>query len=160
MNAEDVRALFGYDRWATERVLAVADGLDATVWSNADVVGGRSIGSILVHQFGAATRWRISLESQGDKEGPEPEDEPLIEFAELRRRWEAEWAAVDAWVPTLSDGYLAYVHGGVPIWQMVVHMVNHGTQHRSEAAMLLTAEGRSPGELDLINYAEGLAGGS
>jgi uncharacterized damage-inducible protein DinB len=37
---------------------------------------------------------------------------------------------------------------------MLVHVVNHGTQHRSEAAALLTAAGRSPGELDLINYAE------
>ena len=37
---------------------------------------------------------------------------------------------------------------------MLVHVVNHGTQHRSEAAAILTAEGHSPGELDLFNYAE------
>ena len=59
--------------------------------------------------------------------------------------------------PTLTDGYLAHVFDGVPIWTMALHVVNHGTQHRSEAAALLTAEDRSPGELDLINYAEGLA---
>ena len=37
---------------------------------------------------------------------------------------------------------------------MLVHVVNHGTQHRAEAAALLTGEGRPPGELDLINFAE------
>jgi uncharacterized damage-inducible protein DinB len=41
---------------------------------------------------------------------------------------------------------------------MLVHVVNHGTQHRAEPAALLTTEDRSPGELDLINYAEERAG--
>jgi uncharacterized damage-inducible protein DinB len=82
---------------------------------------------------------------------------PTIE--ELRERWEVEWAAVDAWLPTLTDDFVAYVHEGVPVGMMLVHVVNHGTQHRAEAAALLTAEGRSPGELDLVNYAEERAKG-
>ena len=60
---------------------------------------------------------------------------------------------------TLTDGHVQYVHEGVAVWQMLVHVVNHGTQHRAEAAALLTGEGRSPGELDLINYAEERAEG-
>jgi uncharacterized damage-inducible protein DinB len=41
---------------------------------------------------------------------------------------------------------------------MLVHVVNHGTQHRAEAAALLTADGRSRGGLDLIDSAEERAG--
>jgi uncharacterized damage-inducible protein DinB len=41
---------------------------------------------------------------------------------------------------------------------MLAHLANHGTQHRSEAATLLTAIGRSPGDLDMIFYAEEIAG--
>jgi hypothetical protein len=31
-------------------------------------------------------------------------------------------------------------------------VLRHGTQHRSEAAMLLTSHDRSPGDLDLIMF--------
>jgi uncharacterized damage-inducible protein DinB len=34
-------------------------------------------------------------------------------------------------------------------WQLLVHIVNHGTQHHTEAAMLLTQYGASPGDIDL-----------
>ena len=154
MRADEIRFLFAYDRWATSRVLALLDGLDPAVWTRTGVVDERGLGGILVHHLGASQRWRIGLETQGTDGGPEPELEPLPRIEELRERWEAEWAAVDAWLPTLTDDHVAYVHEGVPIWQMLVHVVNHGTQHRAEAAALLTAEGRSPGELDLIDYAE------
>jgi len=42
---------------------------------------------------------------------------------------------------------------------MLQHLANHGTQHRSEAALLLTQAGRSPGEIDLIFFAEDVAAG-
>jgi uncharacterized damage-inducible protein DinB len=59
---------------------------------------------------------------------------------------------------TLTDDAVAKLDEGVPFWQLMVHVVNHGTQHRSEAAALLTAEDRSPGELDLMDFAEAQAG--
>jgi len=33
-----------------------------------------------------------------------------------------------------------------------VHVVNHGTQHRSESAALLMRFGRSPGDMDFTLY--------
>lgn len=152
MQADEVRFLFAYDRWATRRVLAVLDGVAPAVWGRTDAVGERGLGSILVHHLGASQRWRHGFQDTGEE--PEPELEPLPSIDELRARWDEEWAAVDAWLPTVTDRFVAHVYEGVPVWQMLVHVVNHGTQHRSEAAALLTAEGRSPGELDLINYAE------
>jgi uncharacterized damage-inducible protein DinB len=156
MQPDDVRFLFAYDRWATRRVLAVLDELAPAVWTRTDVVGDRGLGGILVHHLGASLRWRHAFQDTG--EAPEPELEPLPTVDQLRERWEAEWGAVDAWLASVTDGFIAYVHDGVPVWQMLVHVVNHGTQHRAEAGTLLTAEGRSPGELDLVNYAEEQAG--
>ena len=156
MTPDQVRFLYAYDRWATRRILAQLDGLDPAVWSRTNVVDERGLGGILVHQLGATQRWRHGF--LGDGEEPSPEREPLPTIDELRASWEAEWAATDAWLADLTQGFVDYVYDGTPVWQMLVHVVNHGTQHRAEAAALLTAEGRSPGELDLIDFAEERAG--
>ena len=157
MKVEEVHWLFAYDRWATRRVLAVTDGLDEASWTMPNLVGERGLGGILVHHLGASQRWRHAFQETGEE--PAPEREPLPSIEDLMQRWEAEWARVDAWLPTATQAFIDHVVDGVPVWQMLIHVVNHGTQHRSEAAALLTAKGRSPGELDLINYAEGLAAG-
>ena len=45
---------------------------------------------------------------------------------------------------------------GVPfenvLWHLLVHVVNHGTQFRGEAAVALTEYGQSPGDLDLLAF--------
>jgi uncharacterized damage-inducible protein DinB len=155
VHADDIRFLFGYDRWATERILAALDDIPAEVWSRGDAVGERGLGSILVHHLGASQRWRHAIQ-QLEGEPPRPEKEPLLATDELRRRWATEWAAVDAWLPAMDDAFLTHVEEGATVWQMLAHVVNHGTQHRSEAAALLTDAGHSPGDLDMIDYAEGL----
>lgn len=152
MRTDDIRFLFGYDRWATERVLAALDDVPDELWSTTAVVGERGLGTILIHHLGATQRWRHAIQQDGEE--PRPEDDWPFSIEELRRRWSAEWDAIDAWLPTLDDGFLAYVHEGEAIWQMLAHVVNHGTQHRSEAAALLTDAGHSPGDLDMIDYVE------
>jgi uncharacterized damage-inducible protein DinB len=39
----------------------------------------------------------------------------------------------------------------VPRWLIITHVVNHGTQHRSELARYVTDHGQSPGDLDLLD---------
>jgi uncharacterized damage-inducible protein DinB len=156
MNPDEIRFLFGYDRYATERVLAVLDGIDPNVWGEPNVVGERGLGAILVHHLGSSQRWRHGFQQTGEE--PEPELEPLLTVDELRERWAIEWQAVDVWLSALTDAFLAHLDEGIPVWQLLVHMVNHGTQHRAEAAALLSAHERSPGDLDLFDWAEAQAG--
>lgn len=156
LTADDVRGLFAYDRWATRQVLGVLDGVDDSLWGATGVVGERGLGSILVHMLGAHQRWRTGIADEGEEDGPipRPEREPLPDPMTMVVWWEAEFVEMDGFLGELTDGGLAYVHNGIAIWQMLTHLMNHGTQHRSEAALLLTQAGRSPGELDLIVYLE------
>jgi uncharacterized damage-inducible protein DinB len=156
MRPTEIKFLFDYDRWATQRLFAQLDGIDSDVWSRTNVVDERGMGGILVHQLGALMRWRHTLQRL-ETERPRPERGELPRPNALLEQFEAEWAAYEDWSSTMTDDMLDYVVDGVPIWQMLVHVVNHGTQHRSEVAALLTAEGRSPGDLDLIDYAEQVA---
>ncbi len=155
MNHEDVRYLFDYDRWATRRVLSVIDGLPEAVWGATGVIGDRGLGAILVHQLGAHQRWRHGL--SGSELSPRPEREPLPSPAGLAEAWAHEWDDLDAWLGTITDAWLDERDENIPYWRMLAHVVNHGTQHRSEAAGLLTQAGRSPGDLDMIFFAEEIA---
>ena len=67
-----------------------------------------------------------------------------------------EDARLLAYVRSLDDATLAELLAlsdgtSVPRWLIVAHVVNHGTQHRSELARFLTDRGHSPGELDLLD---------
>lgn len=159
MDLADIRYLFGYDRWATTRVLGAVVGVDEATWSAPNAIGDRGLGGILVHALGAHQRWRHGL-SEGVGEQPRPENEPLPTENALRDAWETEWLAMDAWVASLDDAAMAVIDDGIPYWQMLAHVVNHGTQHRAEAAALLTAAGHSPGDIDMIFFAEAVRDGT
>jgi uncharacterized damage-inducible protein DinB len=156
MQLDDIRFLFGFDRWATMKILDAAIGVDEDIWSATNVVDERGLGEILVHHLGATQRWRHGL-TGSTEEAPRPENEPLPGLAALRRSWEREWADYDAWFDRMDPSWLDQSEGGITLWQALAHVVNHGTQHRSEAAVLLTAAGHSPGDLDLIDYADSVA---
>ena len=156
MTPDDVQALFAYDRWATEKVLAAVDGVDDATWSRAAIIDERGLGGILVHMLGAYQRWLHGLMEDGTEH--HPESEPLLSPAELRRRWETEWPTMERFVATRDATWLARDDEGVPFDRMLQHLANHGTQHRAEAAVLLTQAGRSPGDLDMIDWLEARAG--
>jgi uncharacterized damage-inducible protein DinB len=154
MQRADIAYLFGFDRWATARVLDATVGIDETTWSAPNAIGERGLGGILVHHLGASQRWRHGL--TGSDETPRPEREPLPTVDALRAAWEIEWEADAAWAEAMDAAWLDATDHEIPYWQMLAHVVNHGTQHRAEAAALLTAAGHSPGDLDMIDYAEHL----
>jgi uncharacterized damage-inducible protein DinB len=163
MDAATLRWLNGYERWATARLMAAAEGLDGEAWAGGRTVGTRALGPILVHVLGAHQRWRAFWEGRSDEPRPEAGDLPAARS--LARLLAQEFEATDLFLERLAPDDFDRIPDpaespGVPLWQMIVHVANHGMQHRSEAAVILTDLGRSPGDLDLIDYAtEAAAGG-
>ena len=81
---------------------------------------------------------------------------PLEDLASVGAFCADEDARLMAYVRSLDEAPLAEplsLNDGVsvPRWLIVAHVVNHGTQHRSDLARFLTDRGHSPGELDLLD---------
>ena len=160
MNRNDVLLLVGYNDWATARVLAAAQRAAESERMLATSLSWKAIHSALVHTMSAEWIWRMRCqEGVSPKQMLVPADFPTLH--DLRRRWKAEEQALRAYVAGLTDADLAssvrYANTkGVVmqrvLWQILAHVVNHGTQHRAEAALLLTELGYSPGDVDLILY--------
>lgn len=158
MAITEIRDLFAYDRWASEKLFRALDGIDEGTWSASNVIDERGLGGILVHMLGAYQRWRNGLAGMPDDQLPRPEREPLPSPAELRGRWAAEWPAMEALLAGVDDAWLERDDEGVGFAWMLRHLANHDTQHRAEAAALLTQAGHSPGDLDMIVWLEERAG--
>jgi uncharacterized damage-inducible protein DinB len=155
MHAEDIQLLYDYNCWANERILSAAAGVPAEQFASAKL-GYCSLRDTLVHVFSAERRWRSRWQGQPNTPMLAAEDVPTP--AVLRQLWEAERPMMRAYLATLSDPDLSDTLSystpkGRAItstrWHTMIHMINHGTQHRAELALLLTELGHSPGNIDL-----------
>lgn len=167
MRADDLRLLFEYNFWANARILRAAEGLsEEQLLAPAPFPSG-SLRGTLVHTLSAEWIWRQRWQGQMPRAMLAAAEVPTM--AAIRERWEVEEAALRALLATLNDEDvlqpLAVVNtrgvqqAPMPLWQLMLHLVNHGTQHRSEAAAMLTAAGRSPGDMDLVLFLRERASG-
>jgi uncharacterized damage-inducible protein DinB len=154
MHADDTCLLFDYSYAATARVLDAASRLAPEAFVGpAPVRGCASLRDLLVHTLDAERAWREGLRTRGEDDAPPLDPAAFPDVPALVRAWHADEERMRVWLAALDDADLdAPAAGGRPLWQCLAHVVNHGTQHRSEAAMVLTHWGQSPGELDLIYY--------
>ena len=164
MLADAVRDLYAYNRWATERVLDAAEKLTPEQLLAPGTAGHGSVRDTLVHLMRPQRSWLLwwdgSLAADDAyKLRLDPADYP--DLAALRSLWTSLEAQTQAFVGSLTDADLARVYeytlpNGLEtrliLWKMMLHVANHGTQHRSEVAAMLTDFGQSPGDLDYIVY--------
>ena len=159
MDKNDIETLGRYNDWANARILRHASLVSPEQYVAAAPVPQGSLRGTLVHTLAAEVAWRRRW--QGDSPTVLLNEADLPTFAALAERWEQEAQALAAFVASLTDEDLNRTvryktTKGAPmedvLWHLMAHVINHGTQHRSEAAMLLTGYGHSPGDLDLIVF--------
>jgi uncharacterized damage-inducible protein DinB len=163
MNMDRIQHLFDYNRWATGLMMDAAERLTPEQFVEPDDTPFGSIRNELVHILDAQLSWidifRSYLNGVEREVGDLiPEDYPDGES--VHAVWDQVECTTDAFLSTINEDDLKRVirvefDWGVtqaPLWVMLLHLVNHGTQHRSEIAMKLTNFGYSPGMVDLLFY--------
>ncbi len=159
MRTSEATTLFDYLYWMRDRVLVAASDLDADAFRSTDTVTTRDLRSTLVHELDVQWSWRERLKgADWGAWGPDAElkGSDFPDLASVAEHWKRDEAEMRAWLAGLTDTDLdaspVRDQDAQPLWQYVMHLVSHGTQQLSEAAVLLTRAGRSPGELGFLEF--------
>lgn len=159
MNKHDIQTLYRYNQWANARIINAASNLTSEQFPALDDYPHGGLRGTLTHILFAEWIWRKRWEGESPTIRLVPEYFPT--FESLKMRWSTEEAELLKFVEQVDDQRLNmtfqyFSTEGVKyeniLWESMVHVVNHGTQHRSEAAAMLTKLGHSPGDIDMILF--------
>lgn len=162
--AETLRIQLRYTVWATARIIEAASKLSAEELLRDFGTADKSVLGTLVHTFAADRTWGKRVRGEVPGAFIDPEKDMFLEV--LQRDWPVvgqgwlEWA--DALDDTAATRHIEYkdLKGNphsTPAWQIVMHVINHATHHRGQAAGMMRSMGHTPPVLDLIAYYRSLA---
>jgi uncharacterized damage-inducible protein DinB len=159
MNKHDILTLYKYNQWANALILKAAANVTQEQYLAPASNPHSGLRGTLVHTLFAEWIWRKRWEGNSPNYRFKIEEFPTLES--LQSRWLEEERHLMSFVDGLTDERLNSKFKyrstiGEPyeriLWHAMAHVVNHGTQHRAEAALILTDLGCSPGDVDLIYF--------
>ena len=160
MYTQDILTIYDYNYWANKIILDTSAKVTQEQFDKPASFPYGGLRGTLFHILDTERGWRNLLQ-YNDPTIPDLEIKDFPTHAALQERWLKEEQDMRAYLAGLRDEELgARIHynnyAGEPrsriLWHCLLHVVNHGTQHRGEAAALLTEYGQSPGDLDFTLF--------
>jgi uncharacterized damage-inducible protein DinB len=158
ISADILRNHLSYTAWASQRLVGAASKLSAEELNRDFKSADHSILGTLVHVFAADRIWLARVSNAP----PAPfTTEADYHLEVLQNDWPAlqeGWRKYgDSMTDEAAGGTIAYkdTKGNAysqPLWQIILHVVNHGTHHRGQVSGFLRALGQTPPPLDLAAY--------
>ncbi len=161
LGKEMLTTMFDYNAATNVRLLDCAAKVSD---EQLDAPSNYSVGSLrqtLRHTLIVEAGWGLFCRGiEVDRTKPPP-IEPTATIATLHAFQSKESEQIRAYLDGISDAdftatltrkNLDGMERSFVRWQVLVHILYHSAQHRSEAAELLTCYGQSPGDTDFIYY--------
>jgi|SRR5271165_636949 len=159
ISAELLRSHLDYTAWASGLLLDSARQLSPEELNRDFGTADKSVLGTLVHIFAGDRIWLERMHGIARERLVEPGDH---DFAVLLEAWPRVFQGWKDWAAGLTDAkaledisfYRATIGSTfqMPAWLIVMHVVNHGTQHRGAVLGFLRAMGKTPPKLDLLEY--------
>jgi uncharacterized damage-inducible protein DinB len=160
-----IRSYYEYNEWANNHVLDVASSLSDEELRREQGASFASVRGNLSHIAGAQIVWLGRWTGERS-----PALALLVEDAsieDIRRAFDTSHKDLREYITSLSEGALDATSSleelaryrdrdgnnqQATLWKLMLQVVNHGTQHRSEAAMVLTSLGHPLRDLDYVLF--------
>jgi len=168
MKIDEIKLLFDYNDWADALILAACARVRPEQYAAPASYGRGGLRAIMVHILDNLWQQRITLQGyyqdpladEAAYDATELHEDAFPTLAVLQERWRIEQQEMRAYLDTLTEetlnGTIRYVIPGAIrkriVWHILMEVIIHATQHRSEAAALLTGYGQSPGDFDFLPF--------
>ena len=168
MKINEIKLLYDYNNWADARILAACARVSPEQYAAPTSYGRGGLRATLVHILDNIWQQRITLQGyyqepladEAAYDATELHEDAFPTLALLQERWLIELQEMQAYLGTMSEetlnGTIRYVIPGAlrerVVWHILLDLILHATQHRSEVATLLTSYGQSPGDFDFIMF--------
>ena len=159
MKSEEMVALYEFNAWANQKTLDAAGALSAEQFIRELGSSFSSVRDTLVHIYGVEWIWLERLHGRSPAGFPTARDFPDV--GKLKARW-AELDSIQLQYvrgitqadldEVLEYKTLSFGLGRNPRWQMMQHVVNHGSYHRGQVTTMLRQLGAKAVATDLISF--------
>jgi uncharacterized damage-inducible protein DinB len=159
MELNSIRQLYDYNRWADRRILERVGTLASDDFIRPMGNSFSSVRDTLAHILGAEWIWLERWQGRSPKALLEAATFPTAQS--LESKWDTverdQAHFIEALTPQRLVEDLAYLnqkgqHYSYPLWQQMVHVVNHSSYHRGQVTTLLRQLGAEAVNTDFLVY--------
>ncbi len=147
-----VRTLIEYHVAMSRKVWASIDQISEEQFLTDDSYSRGSIRNLMVHLCHTDLRWLTGLKNLPDPGRTMKKYEEYLDRASVRAYWDAVSTQLADYVKDLDEASLHQNPDDIPgpRWEVLLHLVNHGTDHRSTMLQRLHECGSSTFDQDFI----------